>query len=86
MPDGHGQLESREISSDCSFFTSWLRVKQAMNKIKPTLTLEEVNALLDALGAQSFKQVHQLITKIQTQATSQLQDAQHDNAEDSKIK
>ena len=47
-----------------------------MNELELTLTLEEVNALLEALGTQPFKQVHQLITKIQTQATGQLQDAQ----------
>lgn len=44
-----------------------------MDKITLTLTLEEANALLDALGSQPFKQVHQLIAKIQSQATSQLQ-------------
>ena len=37
---------------------------------KLTLTLEETNAL----GSQPFKQVHQLMAKIQSQATSQLQD------------
>ena len=52
-----------------------------MNELNLTLTLEEVNILLDALGDQSFKQVHQLINKIQTQATGQLQDAQADSAE-----
>ena len=52
-----------------------------MNELNLTLTLEEVNALLDALGSQPFKQVHQLITKIQTQATDQLQDAQANSAE-----
>lgn len=51
-----------------------------MNELKLTFTLEEVNLLLDALGSQPFKQVHQLINKIQTQATSQLQDAQVDDA------
>ena len=45
-----------------------------MEKITLTLSLEEVNAILDALGSQPFKQVHQLIAKIQSQATSQLQD------------
>lgn len=44
-----------------------------MNELTLKLTLEECNALLEALGSQSFKQVHQLIAKIQTQATSQLE-------------
>ena len=52
-----------------------------MKELNLTLPLEEVNVLLDALGEQSFKQVHQLINKIQTQATKQLQDAQADSAE-----
>ena len=47
-----------------------------MKELKLTLTLEECNALLEALGAQPFKQVHQLISKIQTQATGQLQNGQ----------
>lgn len=50
-----------------------------MNELNLTLTLEEVNVLLDGLGSQPFKQVHQLIAKIQTQATSQLQSAQPDS-------
>ena len=50
-----------------------------MNKITLNLNLEEVNVLLESLGSQPFKQVHQLITKIQTQATSQLQNAQTRN-------
>ena len=45
---------------------------KTMHELKLTLTLEEVNALLEALGSQPFKQVHQLISKIQTQASSQL--------------
>ena len=44
-----------------------------MNELKLELTLEEVNVLLEALGSHPFKQVHQLISKIQTQATGQLQ-------------
>ena len=51
-----------------------------MDKITLTITLEEVNALLDALGSQPFKQVHQLIAKIQSQATSQLQNEQTGSA------
>lgn len=47
-----------------------------MDNLTLELTLEEVNVLLEALGSQPFKQVHQLITKIQTQATTQLQKVQ----------
>ena len=36
------------------------------------LTLAEVNQILDALGEKSYKQVYQLILKIQQQAESQL--------------
>lgn len=47
-----------------------------MNELTLKLTLEECNMLLEALGSQPFKQVHQLIAKIQTQATSQLENAE----------
>ena len=47
-----------------------------MNELVLALTLEETNMLLEALGSQPFRQVHQLVAKIQTQATSQLQAAQ----------
>ena len=38
-----------------------------------TFSIEEVNQILDALGQQPFKQVFQLISKIQEQSASQLQ-------------
>ena len=53
-----------------------------MEKITLTISLEEVNKLLDALGSQPFKQVHQLIAKIQSQATSQLQNPQSNSIEE----
>ena len=46
-----------------------------MSEITLKLKVEEVNAVLNALGAQPYAQVSQLITKIQTQGSSQLQDS-----------
>lgn len=43
-----------------------------MKEIKLTLTIEEANQILDALGNQPFKTVFGLINKIQTQAAAQL--------------
>lgn len=40
--------------------------------IELQLTIEETNRILDALGDQPFKQVFQLINKIQQQAAGQL--------------
>ena len=48
-----------------------------MNEIRLTLTLEEVNSILNALGTQPYAQVHSLIAKIQTQGSTQLQAAQN---------
>ena len=48
-----------------------------MNKINLTLTLEEVNSVLNALGTQPYAQVHALIADIQTQGSTQLQAAQN---------
>jgi hypothetical protein len=45
-----------------------------MQEVQLELTLGEVNQILDALGEQSYKQVYQLIIKIQQQAESQLQE------------
>jgi hypothetical protein len=45
-----------------------------MKPIELALTLEEINVILEALGQQPFVRVHQLIAKIQQQATAQLQD------------
>ena len=44
-----------------------------MQEVQLRLTLAEVNQILDALGEKSYKQVYQLIIKIQQQAESQLQ-------------
>lgn len=41
--------------------------------IELTLTIEEVNQLLSALGQRPYQEVFQLINKIQQQAQSQLQ-------------
>ena len=48
-----------------------------MNEINLTFTLEEVNTLLNALGAQPYAQVQPLIAKIQTQGSTQVQAAQN---------
>ena len=53
-----------------------------MNEIHLTLTLEEVNVLLTALGAQPYAQVQPLIAKIQTQGSAQLQASQNEQAEE----
>ena len=44
-----------------------------MNEIHLTLTLEEVNNILNALGTQPYAQVQPVIAKIQTQGSAQLQ-------------
>ena len=51
-----------------------------MKDIQLTLTLEEVNTLLNALGTQPYSQVQALIAKIQTQGSTQLQMAQNKQA------
>ena len=51
-----------------------------MKDIQLTLTLEEVNSLLNALGAQPYAQVQPLIAKIQTQGSTQVQAAQNKQA------
>lgn len=43
-----------------------------MQDIQLQLTLTEVNQILEALGEKSYKEVFQLVSKIQAQATSQL--------------
>jgi hypothetical protein len=45
-----------------------------MQEIQLRLTLSEVNQILDALGEKSYKQVYQLIIKVQQQAEAQLQE------------
>lgn len=52
-----------------------------MNEINLTLTLEEVNTLLNALGTQPYAQVQPLIAKIQTQGSAQVQAVQNGQAE-----
>ncbi len=42
-------------------------------KITLTLSIEEINLILEGLGQLPFVRVHQLITSIQQQATVQLQ-------------
>ena len=49
-------------------------------EIKITLTLGEVNQILDALGNVPYRQVFQLIGKIQTQAEAQLQQPANSNS------
>ena len=45
-----------------------------MKCIQLTITLDETNLILEALGELPFVRVHQLIGKIQEQATEQLRD------------
>ena len=52
-----------------------------MKDINLTLSLEEVNTLLNALGTQPYAQAQPLIAKIQTQGSAQLQAAQNGQAE-----
>jgi hypothetical protein len=47
-----------------------------MQEIQLTLTLAEVNQILAALGEKSYKEVFQLVSKIQGQASTQLNAAQ----------
>jgi hypothetical protein len=44
-----------------------------MQEISFTLTLAEVNQILDALGQRPYADVYQLIAKIQAQTTQQLE-------------
>ena len=56
-----------------------------MKDIQLTLTLEEVNSLLNALGAQPYAQVQPLIAKIQTQGSTQVQAVKNGKAEVSEV-
>jgi len=49
-------------------------------EIQLTLTLGEVNQILDALGGIAYRQVYQLIGKIQVQAEAQLQPPANSNS------
>lgn len=50
-----------------------------MQELTFQLTVEEANLILDALGEQPFIKVHQLISKIQEQASRQLQSQSGDD-------
>ena len=56
-----------------------------MKDIQLTLTLEEVNTLLNALGTQPYAQVQPLIAKIQTQGSKQVQAVKNGKAEVSEV-
>ena len=43
-----------------------------MEKLNFTFTTEEINVVMNALGAQPYTQVFQLVNNIQNQAQSQL--------------
>lgn len=47
-----------------------------MHELELKLTLPEINTLLEALGGLPYKQVYQLVAKIQQQAQAQLQQAE----------
>jgi hypothetical protein len=49
-----------------------------MQEIQLQLTLAEVNQILEALAAKSYKEVFQLVSKIQAQASAQLGATQPD--------
>jgi len=46
-----------------------------MPELELKLTLPEINVLLEALGGLPYKQVYQLVAKIQQQAQAQLPEA-----------
>ena len=47
-----------------------------MQEIKLVLTLDEINQILAALGSQPYKDVFQLVNKLQQQAQAQLESQQ----------
>jgi hypothetical protein len=53
-----------------------------MNEISLTLNVNEVNIILDALGAKSYIAVFELIGKIQQQAEQQLTDVKSKSTND----
>ncbi|NKC14069.1 MAG: hypothetical protein GKR94_18350 [Gammaproteobacteria bacterium] len=57
-----------------------------MNEITLKLTIEEVNLILNALGEQPFAQVHQLVAKVQTQGSNQLQGGEVEPISEEKAK
>ena len=52
-----------------------------MQEIQLQLNLAEVNQILDALGEKSYKQVYQLVLKIQQQAENQIQTSDQQTTE-----
>lgn len=48
-----------------------------MQEITLTLTLAEINQILSSLGEQPYKEVFQLVNKIQQQAQRQLENAEN---------
>jgi hypothetical protein len=48
-----------------------------MQEVQLQLTLAEANQILEALGEKSYEDVFQLVSKIQTQATAQLNNSPH---------
>lgn len=48
-------------------------INEIAPKINLTLSIEEINLILESLGQLPFVRVHQLIAVIQQQATAQLQ-------------
>ena len=53
-----------------------VQTSETLQKLTLTLSIEEINLLLEALGQLPFVRVHQLISIIQQQATVQLQSKQ----------
>jgi hypothetical protein len=51
--------------------------KSTMQEITLTLTLAEINQILSSLGEQPYKEVFQLVNKIQQQAQRQLENAEN---------
>ena len=52
-----------------------------MNEIRLTLTLDEVNQILEGLGSRPYAEVFKLVAKIQQQAGAQLNPTQPMDAE-----
>ncbi|HEY0737443.1 MAG TPA: hypothetical protein VGD69_21170 [Herpetosiphonaceae bacterium] len=56
-----------------------------MQPVQLSLSLNEVNTVLEALGQMPYIKVYQLIGKIQQQAQEQLQQEQRQAAEDGHV-
>jgi len=57
-----------------------------MKELKLTLTLDEANLVLQALGQLPFVQVHELVGKIQMQSQSQLQNDNNNGSVKKEVK